>query len=606
MFFNKPPKSLFSWVEALDEPAFVFTEDGAPAGDNAFAREMMADGRLPFSDCPALHIFVQNIDALLPIDGTTEFVLAGKLYDYDSRNFKDGTLIRFRPLRERDHILRISTSLDNMPWGILTLDVSGEFPVVVYTNRTASDLISLHTPAKTRENGIELLRSFGIDEDLSASIHGHKVSYHVFEKINSKGLASWYRLHFIPYRQGRSYCLIVVEDMTEAKKHEGQYLQSQRLEALGQLAGGVAHDFNNILSIIDGYARLVRKIIQESPDAEDCLDRITLAVERASAITSKLLTFGSHKVKHGEIHDLGKIVEEQRTLLGPLLDASINLIVKTEFDLWVEAAPDQICQILINLCINARDAMPSGGDLIVETGRRGETMSYLRVIDMGMGMSADVKAKIFDPFFTTKDQGKGTGLGLSVVYGLVKDMRGEIDVLTEEGAGTSMTVWLPSVQENVKTFDDVVEDESSMAFEGKVIMVVEDEPDLLSILITTLENTGMKVVSAKNGKAALEIQKEYNGTIDFLLTDVVMPEMNGVKLSSLFRVDRPETKIVFMSGYPAGGHMGRVPLPKHAVLIPKPIKVESLLNVLQKIANAPPPPDDEENEGPPREHWRIA
>lgn len=584
MFFNKNPKDASSFVEALDEPAFVFSLQGRPTGHNKKAKEMMEDGRLPFDVVPVLTEFVQVMDAILPIDGTHEFILGGYLYNYDARPFSDGTLVRFRPLKERDHILRLSTSLDNMPWGILTFDISGESPKMVYSNRGARDLMIMNSPAITGANVDDLFIAFGITDDLNPNIFGKEVSYYNFEKRSSSAPTSWFRFHFIPYRQGRSYCLIVIEDATENKKREGQYLQSQRLEALGQLAGGVAHDFNNILSIIDGYARIGRKTVQENPNTENCLDRITQAVERASAITSQLLTFGSHKIIHGEINDLGKIIEDQQALLGPLIDASINISLNIEHEILVEASPDQICQILINLCVNARDAMPDGGDIIIENGMRGESMAFLRVIDTGTGMSPEVQSKMFDPFFTTKDQGKSTGLGLSVVYGLVKDMHGEIDVITQPGAGTSITIWLPVVHEQRHAVQDDQDELSSVKFENLTVLVVEDEPDLLKILTQMLDDLGFSVLSAPNGNEALKLQQKHPGKIDFLLTDVVMPELNGEKLSSIFREHRPEAKIVFMSGYPAGGHMGRVPLPNNAILLAKPVKLESLISVLQKLA----------------------
>lgn len=604
MFFNKNRQKSCSLIEALDEPAYIFTRSGAPLACNARAKELMRRGSLPFHEALDLAHFTEIVDSMLPHGGRAkELMLGSVLYEYDRRTFPEGTLIRFRSLKERDHILRLSASLDNMPWGIVTIDMTASGRVV-YANQGACDLMGMYEGGPIGQSAGDLLRVFGISDGLDSHLKGAEVSYYDFEKRMGEETV-WFRLHFIPYHQGRYYCLIVLEDTTEAKQREGQYFQSQRLEALGQLAGGVAHDFNNILSIIDGYARIGRKSAQENPATENCLERITQAVERASAITSQLLTFGRHKIEKGEVNDLGRIIEDQEPLLRPVLDASINLIIKAEEGLLVEAAPDPICQILINLCINSRDAMPDGGDLIIESGRRGEDV-FLRVIDTGCGMTQEVKTKMFDPFFTTKDQGKGTGLGLSMVYGIVKDLHGEIDVLTQPGAGTSITIWLPAAQGG----ETVAEKTLSLqpgedSLKGYTVLVVEDEKDLLAILEEMLADLGLTVLSAPNGNAALEIQKNYKGSIHFLLTDVVMPELNGVKLSKLFAQARPETKIVFMSGYPSGGQMARVSLPRNAILLPKPVKIDTLSSILCRMSRQGQN-EDLESFKVKTGHWRSA
>lgn len=444
MLFAKNPFKSYAMVEALEEPAFVFSLSGAPAGHNICAAELMKTADFPFSQVPNLANFIEVVELLLSDGGGQDFVIGGASYEYDCRLFSQGTLVRFRPLKERDHMLRLMASLDNMPWGILTLDVSTKSPTIVYANRGANELMHLDTRRPEEKIAVKALAGFGVDEDLIPQMRGGNVDYYIFEKKVS-GKTQWFCLHFIPYQHGRSYCLLVIEDITEEKKRESQSLESQRLESMGQLAGGVAHDFNNILSIIDGYARMGKKSVKENKAAENCFDRITQSVDRASAITSQLLAFGSHKMTNKNIYDLAEVIEDQKPLLLPLLDASIQLTVKNEKGLFVESDPHILCQILINLCINSRDAMPDGGELIVETGRRGTADIFFRVIDTGRGMSASVQKKMFDPFFTTKEQGKGTGLGLSVVYGLVKDMGGEIDVVSEEGAGTTITIWLPAI-----------------------------------------------------------------------------------------------------------------------------------------------------------------
>ncbi len=430
-----------------------------------------------------------------------------------------------------------------------------------------------------------MFRAFGVEKDMGDYLEGPETSHYDVEEKKDDRL-TWHRFHFIPYGRKINACLVVVEDTSESKIMEGQYFQAQRLESLGQLAGGVAHDFNNILSIIDGYARMAKKHIENRDDTLNYLERIGQAVQRGAALTSQLLTFGRHKIIKDSVVDLGQLVRDQEPLLRPLMDASINLNIRTDDDVFVQVPGDDICQILLNLCINARDAMPDGGNLIVEVRKSGEEGAVLRVIDTGMGMKSEVKARMFDPFFTTKDQGKGTGLGLSMVYGLVKDMKGDISVLTKEGSGTSITIQLP-LSARAPDFQEISENEDRGDLNGLTALVAEDEPDLLNILSGTLEDMGVTVIKASNGNEALALQEDYEGGIDFLLTDVVMPDLNGVKLAELFKSVRPESQVMFMSGYPANGDMARVSLPEDALMMPKPIDVNKLVSIIQDMAKAP-------------------
>lgn len=472
---------------------------------------------------------------------------------------------------------RLSASMNNIPWGVMTLEIVKGAPVVVFTNRRMCDYLQMPAETIIGEEAGDVFRSFGIDHNITPFALGHTTQYFDFDK-QVQGRETWYRLHFIPYTSDGNYCLVVMQDTTDDKARDVQYAQAQRLESLGQLAGGVAHDFNNLLSIIDGYARLGKK----GSDIENCFERIMQAVQRGAAITNHLLTFGSHKIVNDAVTDLGKLIKDQKPMLRQLVDASVNLAIKVEDDLFIDAPEDPICQILLNLCINSRDAMPEGGFLIVEAGRDEAEKIYMRVTDTGSGMPPDIKARIFDPFFTTKDQGKGTGLGLSMVYGLVKDMHGDIDVVSKVGEGTTMTIRIPA-SKNVP-HEKTMTPEQEISLHGMTIMVAEDEPDLLAIMSRHLENIGLRVIRAANGNEALRLQEDYEGDIDFLLTDVVMPELNGVRLSEMFSAVRPDTKIIFMSGYPANGQMARVSLPRDAILLPKPVAYDSLCHALEQVS----------------------
>lgn len=375
-------------------------------------------------------------------------------------------------------------------------------------------------------------------------------------------------------------------------------IQLQKLESLGQLAGGVAHDFNNILSIIDGYARIAKKESGDNDELVSYLDRIGEAVKRGSGLTRKLLAFGRNNIATVGAHDLGALVADLETLMLPLLDATYTLSVKTEKNIHIDTAPDWIAQIVMNLCINARDSMPDGGviDISVTScgvagcrfkGKKdcGGAHACLRVTDHGCGMTDAVRSRIFDPFFTTKERGKGTGLGLSTVYGLVQQMGGYIDVQSAPGAGTTFSLYFPLSQSAVKK--DVGTkpfDPKTVRFDGYVALVAEDEPDLLMLVTRQLEDLGMTVLSAKDGNEALIVQEDYDGDIDFLLTDVVMPRLNGVEMARLYESLRPDTHIIFMSGYPAGGQMARVDIPAGSVVLPKPVSEDTLKSLLYRLA----------------------
>ena len=527
--------------------------------------------------------FIAHLESAGVIEEKKIVRLEGRTFTLESHETKDSTLLRFMPLPERDHLDRLYASLDVLPWGIVAVSLEQDDPSIVFCNGRAGVLLDVNYMRMKGMPVSQVFRVGGIDIDLKRHLY-ESTQTHEDVEMQIDGKSGWARLYFIPYVRSRRYCLIVLEDMTDKKIMEGQYFQAQRLESLGQLAGGVAHDFNNILSIIDGYARMAKKNIPPDVAALTPIENIMKAVQRGSALTSRLLTFGRHKVIKEKTFDMGQVIEDQEPLLRPLMDASISMVLRVENGLMVEGSPDHLCQILFNLCINARDAMPEGGDLIIEClgekSKRDEEKAVLKVIDSGAGMSTEIKSRIFDPFFTTKEQGKGTGLGLSMVYGLVRDMAGEIDVESHPGKGSIFTVSFPIAGTRAQARAAMDMTVSLRDLKGMTAMVVEDEPDLLGIISGMLEDMGISVLKASNGNEALLLQDSFEGDIDFLLTDVVMPEVNGVKLAEMFRSCRPSSKIMFMSGYPAHGQMARVEVPDDAFLMSKPIDYETLSSMI--------------------------
>ncbi len=478
------------------------------------------------------------------------------------------------------HMARLSSAMEFVPWGLISINSSADVPAVVYANGIACNVLQKTFAELQNMPARRALSIFDQDGSLDARVRSTTAVQFEYE-MSGEETFRWFRVHFIPYGKSSSYCLVVLDDITERKVLEGQYFQAQRFEALGELAGGVTHDFNNILSIIDGYARVARRIT-DNVQTVDCLDKISQSVQRGSALTHQLLSFGRHKGSVSTPTDLGAMIKDHEPLLTALLDASVQLKFDVDEGIYVDVVPDYISQIMFNLCTNARDAMGNGGVLSITMKEDGDDI-FLRVADTGCGMDEKIKKRLFQPFFTTKASGKGTGLGLSIVYNFVKEMNGTISVESETGQGTSFTIRLAkskseSVFSDIPTFDDDLS-----FYTGCTALVAEDEPELLNILSGMLEEMGIRVLRAGNGNEALLLQDEYDGKIDFLLTDVVMPELNGVRLAELFGEVRPSAKVMFMSGYPENGKLARVCVPKGAALMTKPVDMQKLSSAVREV-----------------------
>lgn len=426
-----------------------------------------------------------------------------------------------------------------------------------------------------------------------------------FELVVKKGPdIRWFSLRLTPVRDKKGvldYFIGVMTETTLLKRREAEAFQGKKLEALGQLAAGVAHDFNNILSIIDGFGLMAEGSLEENSKPALYVQRMRSATRRGAALTKKMLMFSKHKIVSKQVIDLSEVVDEYSALLLPLVNASIHFDIKINVkDLRVKASADAISQILMNLVLNARDAMPNGGTLLVEVSSCeekelpkglknklvGSQYACFSVLDTGTGMDESVVERIFDPFFTTKTQGKGTGLGMSIVYGLIQEMGGGIDVISSLGKGTNVSIYLPRCYEPVsRKIVGNPDDASSLRLEGFTILVVEDEADLLHVISSVLEKAGMRVLSAKDGNEALVLQDELEGPLDILLSDISLPELNGVRLAELLSSLRTETKILFMSGYPASGELAPVTLPEGAMFIAKPFTYDNLLIQIYKALN---------------------
>ena len=354
----------------------------------------------------------------------------------------------------------------------------------------------------------------------------------------------------------------ITRDVTERVHLEEQLRNAQQLEAIGRLAGGVAHDFNNILSVIMGHGELLLAASAGDERARNGLEQIRRAAERAASLTQQLLAFSRKQVLQPKVLDLNDAVADIQKMLSRVIGEDIELVASLHPSLLsVKADPGQVEQVLMNLAVNARDAMPQGGKLLMETSNLdvGAELArdlelaagryvMLRVTDSGLGMDAGTLSHIFEPFFTTKPRGKGTGLGLATVYGIVKQSGGSIQVKSEVGKGTTFHIYFPVAEGSAIQRREVVE--SGNAARGtETILIAEDEPDLRELTRIFLEGYGYRVLEAASAEQAIQRAESFSEPIDLLLTDVIMPGMSGRQLAEKILSKRPQTRIVYMTGY---------------------------------------------------------
>jgi nitrogen-specific signal transduction histidine kinase/CheY-like chemotaxis protein len=402
--------------------------------------------------------------------------------------------------------------------------------------------------------------------------------------------------HPIDFR-GREAWVVIAEDVTEKERLRVQLQQSQRLESLGQLAGGVAHDFNNLLAVILGYASFIERRAEEGSPNERDVTEIRKAGERAARLTQQLLSFARREVIRPKVLDVTGVVIEMEQLLRRTLGEHVVLQTSLAPDLWpIMADHGQLEQVLVNLAVNARDAMPGGGTLTLETENIAVDAAYastwsdlrpgqyarLRVSDTGAGMERAVAARAFEPFFTTKPKGQGTGLGLATIHGIVTQAGGHVQIYSEPGLGTTFTVLLPTTDAPVPVYTAADRSEPERGG-GETILVVEDEPAMLEVTRRILADNGYEVLVAADGAAALRLAGDHPGAIDVLLTDVVMPEMLGKEVAERVTALRPGIGVLFMSGYaqPVIGAMGDIAGGRE--IIDKPFTEAALLDRLRTI-----------------------
>ncbi len=431
----------------------------------------------------------------------------------------------------------------------------------------------------------------------AAVIEGGRPLEFVEPMVQADGTHSWLIYKF-PIMEDAAVALVggIGVDITERRSLEDQLTQARKMEALGRLAGGVAHDFNNLLTVISGYAQLALEGLGSASTSRmsTYLQEILNSSRRASGLTGQLLAFSRRQAVQPKVLDLCVLLRNIERLLQRMIGEHVDLSVRCAGDpCLIHADAHQMEQVLMNLAVNARDAMPLGGTLEIQCERLPEPMErpgkqplgiVLEVCDTGVGMDAAVKAQMFEPFFTSKDKGKGTGLGLSTVYGIVSQAGGEIDVQSEPGHGSRFRIYFPEAAADAQQTRSSTNDSTPLGLE--TVLLVEDEPSVRALAETVLKKLGYNVLVAESGPSALEIWKERRGSIHILLTDVIMPHMSGGELAHKLREMNPQLKILFMSGYTDDMIASHGVLVGETQLIQKPFTAEALGRKLRDVLDS--------------------
>jgi len=460
---------------------------------------------------------------------------------------------------------RLQAIMDNSPAMIYWKDAQGRYSLV---NRQWLELCQV-----SREQAINRTDQDIFDSETAEilmandrNVLGARKPLEFEESIpHEDGMRTYMSIKFPIFDSAGNPCAVcgISTDISERKHLEDQIRQGQKMQAVGQLAGGVAHDFNNMLGVIMGHSELAISLLKPEDPLRHELEVIFNTTERAATLTRRLLAFSRKQVLQPKVTDLNVVVTEMEKMLRRVIPEDILLYTALEPQLWqVMVDPSQIEQVLMNLVVNARDAMPKGGKLTVETANVLLDDSYCRshaeakpgkhvmlaVTDTGSGMDAATQARLFEPFFTTKEKGKGTGLGLSMVYGIVKQSGGNLHVYSEPGKGSVFRIYLPQAEGTARPAKSSA---TRVAVLGgdETVLVVEDEAQMQELVQSVLEKHGYKVLSARHGKEALLVSENHQGPIHLLLTDVLMPQMGGPELAERLMPQRPEMRVIFMSGY---------------------------------------------------------
>lgn len=496
---------------------------------------------------------------------------------------------------------RFCTYIHNAPDGVFVTDENGRYVEVNpsacrITGYSELELINLSIPELIQQEYREKAKEHFRELKEKGFASGE------FGYVNKSGEKLFLEVNAVKLSEERF--LGFAKDITERKiaeaeqeKLHAQLIQSQKMESVGRLAGGVAHDFNNMLSVILGYGETILEELVEGDPLRDSVKQIVEAGRRSAELTRQLLAFSRKQMLQPKVLNLNTVARNLEKMLRRLIgeDIKLELILTEELD-CIKADPGQIDQVMMNLAINARDAMPTGGELLIETSNVELDESYTRdhegvnpgeyvmlaVTDTGCGMKKEDMLRIFEPFFSTKEKGKGTGLGLSMVYGIVKQSGGNIWVYSELGRGTTFKIYLPKTEEKQESKRDVAGKDTNKG-KGEHILVVEDEESLRELIKTILLRLGYKISLAENGGEALLLIEEKGLKPDLIITDVVMPNMSGKELAGRLKKNHPDLKVLFMSGYMENAIVHYGVVDSDIAFIQKPFKLREIATKVQAV-----------------------
>ena len=484
---------------------------------------------------------------------------------------------------------------ENAPIGIFSTTSQGQ---VLAINSTMAQILGLNTPQEAREHYTNLQEQiYVIPEErnlfLQALQKGHVENFE-YQAYTAHGKVIWLSMNARIARMDVDGSFIIegfATDITAQRHLADQFRQAQKMESVGRLAGGVAHDYNNMLSVILGHAELaMTKVTPSDPVYED-LQEISKAGKRSAAITRQLLAFARKQPIAPRIIDLNETIETMLKMLRRLIGEDTKLVWKPKTGLWpIKMDPSQLDQILANLCINARDAITGIGKVIIETDMVTFTSAYcdshpdflpgnfilLAVSDNGCGMDQKTRSKLFEPFFTTKKTGQGTGLGLATIYGIVKQNNGFIDVSSEPGKGTLFKIFIPRHEGEPVDLQAEEQPDDIPCGHGETILIVEDEEVILNMTKMMLEGLGYSVLTAGTLEAARHQVEIHADRISLLITDIIMPEINGRELAAQLMMLAPNLQVLYMSGYTADVITRRGLLNEGVCFIPKPFSMDDL------------------------------
>ncbi|MGH9432652.1 MAG: PAS domain S-box protein [Terriglobia bacterium] len=526
----------------------------------------------------------------------------------------EGTLIDITDRKDAEEALRRSEKrfrelIDNSSDAVSLIDARGQ---VLFSSHSISPILGYEVEERLGRDVFELMHP---DDAAATKTAFQKLLDHPDSTVtlqiryrHKNGTWRWLEALGKNLLREPSVRALVVNyrDITERKQLQEQFYQSQKMEAVGRLAGGVAHDFNNLLTAIIGYSDIVLEKLPAQSDHRRSIREIKKAGERAALLTKQLLAFSRQQMLSPQILDLNQVVLETSRLLRRLIGDDIELVTTPASPLGrVKADPTQLDQVLMNLAVNARDAMPRGGRLMIETSNTQVEdnlasdpvkvapgrYTVLTVKDTGCGMDAATRARAFEPFFTTKEKGKGTGLGLATVYGIVKQSGGYIWIFSEPGQGTTFKIYLPRVDE-VPEPAKAAEVQALPRHGTETILLVEDHPSVRQLTSRLLRAQGYLVLEARSGKEALALAEKHPGTISLLLTDVVMPQLSGQALAKQMTEKHPEIRVLFMSGYAGTSYAQQTSLEPDAAFIQKPFDADQLATRVREVLDGVPPGTD--------------